>query len=154
ARFDVLPDNVNRRQPRDEGQGVYPHPVRDHERVADHIECIRTILERLEGGCNVLGASDFESRRIDTKRACGDLNLAHFRRGVGYSPLAMIASGRRPGTTSRNSASRLPAASGHCIDRPVMLPPGCARLATRPAPTGSPDNARTIGMTDVAFFAW
>src|SRR5215831_3999539 len=66
----------------------------------------------------------------------------------------MIANRRKLGTTSHKSSSRLPAASGHCIDRPVMLPPGCARLATRPAPTGSPDNARTIEMTDVAFFAW
>src|SRR5262245_1782640 len=55
----------------------------------------------------------------------------------------MIANRRKLGTTSRNS-SRLPAASGHCIDRPVMLPPGRARLATRPAPSGPPDNARTI----------
>ena len=34
-----------------------------------------------------------------------------------------------------------------------MLPPGRARLATRPAPTGSPATANTIGMTDVACFA-
>ena len=33
------------------------------------------------------------------------------------------------------------------------MPPGCARLATRPVPTGSPAEAKTIGMTDVACFA-
>src|SRR6266498_2401777 len=66
----------------------------------------------------------------------------------------MIANRRKLGTTARKSSRRLPEVSGHCIDRPVMLPPGCARLATRPAPTGSTDNARTIGMPDVAFFAW
>ena len=35
----------------------------------------------------------------------------------------------------------------------MTLPPGRARLATRPAPTGSFATAKTIGMTDVACFA-
>ena len=65
----------------------------------------------------------------------------------------MIANRRRPGTTSRKSSSRLPARSGAWIDRPVTLPPGRARLATRPLPTGSPAIAKTIGMTEVACFA-
>ena len=39
------------------------------------------------------------------------------------------------------------------IDRPVTLPPGRASEATRPLPIGSPDVAKTIGMTDVACFA-
>src|SRR5262245_31212763 len=34
-----------------------------------------------------------------------------------------------------------------------MLPPGRARLATTPVPTGSPADANTIGMTDVACLA-
>jgi len=33
------------------------------------------------------------------------------------------------------------------------LPPGRARLATKPAPTGSTDVAITMGMVVVAFFA-
>ena len=35
----------------------------------------------------------------------------------------------------------------------MTLPPGRARLATKPLPTGSPAIAKTIGMTDVACFA-
>jgi len=35
----------------------------------------------------------------------------------------------------------------------VTLPPGRARLATRPIPTGSSTNAKTIGMTVDACFA-
>ena len=35
----------------------------------------------------------------------------------------------------------------------MTLPPGRARLATRPVPTGSAAVAKTIGMTDVACFA-
>ncbi len=72
---------------------------------------------------------------------------------AGPPTLAKIANRRRPGTTSRKSSSRLAARSVCCIDRPVTLPPGRARLATRPVPTGSPAAAKTIGMTDVACMA-
>jgi len=54
--------------------------------------------------------------------------------------------------TSRKSSSRLPARSGAWLDSPVTLPPGRARLATRPPPTGSFANAKTIGMTGVTRF--
>src|SRR5579872_896191 len=52
--------------------------------------------------------------------------------------------------TSRNSPIRLPPRSVDCSDRPVTLPPGCARLATNPPPTGSLARANTMGMADVA----
>ena len=64
-----------------------------------------------------------------------------------------IANRRRPGTSSRKSSSLLPAVSGCWLDRPVTLPPGRARLATMPLPTGSPAVANTIGIADVACFA-
>src|SRR5262249_55295464 len=64
--------------------------------------------------------------------------------------LARTATRRSPGTTSRMSSSRLPASSGCWIDRPVTLPPGRANEATRPAPTGSPATAKTIGIVAVA----
>ena len=38
-------------------------------------------------------------------------------------------------------------------DKPVTLPPGRARLATRPVPTGSAALVMTMGMARVAFFA-
>src|SRR5262245_14463405 len=62
----------------------------------------------------------------------------------------MIAKRRRPGTISRKSASRFAAISVDWIDKPVTLPPGRARLATRPVPIGSAAIANTIGMTVVA----
>src|SRR5262249_52380023 len=43
--------------------------------------------------------------------------------------------------------------SGCWADSPVTLPPGRAREATRPVPTGSAAAAKTIGMVDVACFA-
>jgi hypothetical protein len=39
------------------------------------------------------------------------------------------------------------------MEDPVTLPPGCERLETTPAPTGSPTPVKTIGMVEVAFFA-
>jgi hypothetical protein len=36
------------------------------------------------------------------------------------------------------------------VENPVMFPPGRARLATKPLPTGSPMTATTIGMVRVA----
>src|SRR5262245_59531175 len=69
------------------------------------------------------------------------------RRVIGLPALAKIANRRRAGTTSRKSSSRLPARSLCWSDRPVTLPPGRARLTTRPVLTGSPAPARTIGMT-------
>src|SRR5207245_3122670 len=43
----------------------------------------------------------------------------------------------RVGIASFRSSKRLPANSGYCVVRPVMLPPGQARLATKPLRTGS-----------------
>ena len=71
---------------------------------------------------------------------------------TGLPALAKIANRRRAGTTSRKRSSRLPARSVCWNDRPVTLPPGRARLTTKPVPTGSPP-AKTIGITDVACFA-
>ena len=62
----------------------------------------------------------------------------------------MIANRRSCGTSSRNSSSLLPAVSVAWNDNPVTLPPGRARLATKPPPTGSIANAKTTGMIAVA----
>ena len=57
------------------------------------------------------------------------------------------------GTTSLSISSLLVFSSGDKLESPVTLPPGRARLATRPAPTGSPAFVITMGMVVVAFFA-
>ena len=49
-------------------------------------------------------------------------------------------------------SSRFAARSVDMYEKPVMLPPGRARLATTPSPTGSPLNAMTIGTVVVARF--
>ena len=58
----------------------------------------------------------------------------------------------RPGTASRRSSARLLAISVCWSDKPVTLPPGRARVATKPPPTGSPATGNTIGIADVACF--
>ena len=47
----------------------------------------------------------------------------------------------------------MPTRSRLKADRPVALPAGLARLATRPLPTGSVASAKTIGILNVARFA-
>src|SRR5262249_58168155 len=41
----------------------------------------------------------------------------------------------------------------HCGSKPATLPPGRARLAARPSPTGSPRLGQTMGMVVVACLA-
>ena len=57
------------------------------------------------------------------------------------------------GTASLSISSLLVFSSVAKLESPVTLPPGRARLATRPAPTGSPALAITMGMVVVAFLA-
>ena len=57
------------------------------------------------------------------------------------------------GTTSLSISSLFVFSSGAKLEIPVTLPPGRARLATRPAPTGSPAFVITMGIVVVAFFA-
>jgi hypothetical protein len=70
--------------------------------------------------------------------------LAEFQRTVTLST---------PGNASRRSSRRLPLNSGDTVVRPVTFPPGCARLATSPAPIGSETLVTTIGIVVVALFA-
>ena len=57
------------------------------------------------------------------------------------------------GTASLSISSLLVFSSGDKLEMPVTLPPGRARLATRPKATGSAELVITIGMVVVAFFA-
>jgi ABC transporter substrate binding protein len=51
------------------------------------------------------------------------------------------------------SSSCFPLISEERLDNPVMFPPGRARLATNPFPTGSLSNAMTMGIVTVASLA-
>jgi hypothetical protein len=55
-----------------------------------------------------------------------------------------------PGTTSLRTSSHFPLTPYSKFVKPVALPPGRARLATKPAPTGSAVCVNTIGTVRVA----
>ena len=57
------------------------------------------------------------------------------------------------GIISLRSSIRFPLNSGAKLDNPVILPPGRARVATNPLPTGSISWVMTIGMLAVACLA-
>src|SRR6516165_7390000 len=63
------------------------------------------------------------------------------------------ATRRRLGIISFSSSIRFACRSITIALRPVTLPPGRARLATRPVPTGLPEAAMTIGIVAVACLA-
>ncbi len=49
-----------------------------------------------------------------------------------------------------SASSHLPAIEGSKLVNPVMFPPGCAQLSTKPLETGSETSAKTIGILRVA----
>jgi hypothetical protein len=54
-----------------------------------------------------------------------------------------------PGVISLSSSSHFPPMLNSKFMKPVALPPGRARLLTKPAPTGSPRTGNTIGTVRV-----
>ncbi len=67
-----------------------------------------------------------------------------------------LASTAKRSRRRQQVADQLDDLAGHLTepaDVPVTLPPGRARLATKPVPTGSPTLAITIGISRVACFA-
>src|SRR5262245_43432422 len=67
--------------------------------------------------------------------------------------LTVTATRATPGISSRRSSSRLATSSVETKLMPVRLPPGRARLATRPSLTGSSATAKTMGIVVVAALA-
>src|SRR6202048_2387947 len=70
----------------------------------------------------------------------------------GFVELDSTATRERFGRNSLSSSSRFSSPPAVCEESPVTFPPGRARLATIPAPTGSPADM-TIGMELVALRA-
>ena len=75
------------------------------------------------------------SLRVAQRRSRSLLTLAHTPRT--RLKLAKTATRESLGTISLRSSSRFPLNSGRRVANPVMFPPGRARLATKPLPTGS-----------------
>ena len=67
----------------------------------------------------------------------------------GFDESHKIAKREIFGDSVRRISSRLALSSGAISETPVTLPPGLARLATRPTPTGSLLAPSTIGIVPV-----
>ena len=100
---------------------------------------------------SILGISHFTNSRPSASTVV--FTSCNCRTASGERTLAMTANRRSWGTSSRKSSIRLEPRSICCIERPVTLPPGRAREAISPVPTGSPAVAKTIGMVEVARLA-
>ena|SRR6516162_6910910 len=64
-----------------------------------------------------------------------------------------IAKREIPGSSLRSMSSRFALSSGAISELPVMFPPGRAKLATKPTPTGSLLAPRTMGIVVLACLA-
>src|SRR5262249_15038693 len=80
------------------------------------------------------------------------LHVSHHAFSIGFFALTSRAITAAWGTSSETSSSRLGISSVDMRLTPGRLPPGRARLATRPISTGSP-TLKAIGMVEVAVFA-
>src|SRR5262249_14579622 len=93
--------------------------------------------------------------RIGRRMACAAASTSRKlgTESTALDGLASTATRAAAGTNSRNSSNRLACNSLRKKLMPVALPPGRARLATRPNWTGSPATAKTTGMVVVAALA-
>ena len=56
--------------------------VGNNELIDRNIKCVRSGLEPLKGGSNILGPLDHEWRDFETEHACRGLGLAHLEHGL------------------------------------------------------------------------
>ena len=89
--------------------------------------------------------------RLDGKARCGSLNGRHVEFELrGCCRLNNNATCAVRGEISFNSPTHLPSVVGSTYVKPVMLPPGRARLGAKPLPIGSATTANTIGIVNVS----
>src|SRR5262245_25313219 len=121
--------------------------VSNHERISMQFR------EFQKGGVDLVLGADFENVKLYPLRAGGflrDCDLVLRVHDVWVHEQSEL-SGRRK-HLGYNS-SRLASRSTATTLTPVTLPPGLARLATRPSPTGSAAIEKMIGIAEVARLA-
>ena len=107
-----------------------------------------------EGGVDLAFGAGLQDRELHPLRARRFLHVSiMMRSAVGLFGFTSRAITLAWGTSSDSSSSRLGVSSTVMMLTPVRLPPGRARLATRPTSTGSPTPMKTIGIVEVALFA-
>ena len=100
-----------------------------------------------------LGTAEHERLHLDIEARGGLLRSWRYSRWAGSPPCARNATRERVGSRARSRSKRLPASSGPIPDIPVIFPPGRARLATKPVPTGLLPRFMTMGIDGVASLA-
>src|SRR5262249_8389856 len=150
--LDISASGVGCWQARRERQRANRASISECQRLAHDEQRISIRCNRGEGGRNIVATSNLRCQYFQPEgNGCGPNDIA-------FQPVGEIVAveqDRQPpqiGTISCRSSNRLPLSSAFWADSPVRLPPGCAKLATRPEPTGSPISA-TMGIVDVASFA-
>ena len=77
AGFDKITGTKNCRYPRTECRCENACKVGNHELINRNVECIRSDLEALKGGSDILCSLDYEWHDIETEHACRGLGLPH-----------------------------------------------------------------------------
>jgi hypothetical protein len=85
AGFDKITGTENRRQPRVECRRENACKVGNHELIDRNIECVRSGLEPLKGGSDILCPLDYEWHDFETEHACRSLGLAHLEHRLGIA---------------------------------------------------------------------
>ena len=74
---------------------------------------------------------------LDSERWCDGLHCAQLADTSWYDGIAKERRARTPGAISSSNSSHFTPMPYSKLVKPTALPPGCAKLSTKPAPTGS-----------------
>ena len=128
-------------------------PIGACKRVVTDVKCLDAAFERVDSGRDILGRKDFRSYCFEAKRGGRCLNLAHIQCG---GRITALGHNSQTAQTRDNVAQQLKSLVGSVglLQRQASgIAARPRENSTTPAPTGSPADANTIGMTDVACFA-
>ena len=73
------------RQATGKGKSVDAEPVCVHKWVPNNIKRLGAVLERFDGGCDILYAPDHQWNDLNAERARRRLNLGHLRHATGIA---------------------------------------------------------------------
>jgi hypothetical protein len=81
--LDKFADIEDRRQPSAERKRDGASAIGDNQSIDHNVKRVRSGLECVEGGSEILCSLDFEWRDFDAERASSGLNLTHLQHGLG-----------------------------------------------------------------------
>src|SRR2546430_6967703 len=129
-------------------------PPAEEERVGSDHECIGTVAdERREGGFDLAAVARPSHADLNADGGSRCRHLSGHDLGIAVVGIDQKSDPAALGTSSRNTPSCFAPSALLSWCTPVALPPGRAKLATRPTPTGSSGVLNTIGIVAVAAVA-